>query len=60
MKAIKIIDMNELQLYKIENATKSFKNKFNKKNIIIGFSPNEQTIITKLTNDLKDPLLFTC
>lgn len=60
MKAIKIIDMNELQLYKIENATKSFKNKFNKKNIIIGFSPNEQTIITKLTNNLKDPLLFTC
>lgn len=60
MKAIKIIDMNELQLYRIENATKSFKNKFNKKNIIIGFSPNEQTIITKLTNNLKDPLLFTC
>ncbi len=60
MKAIKIIDMNELQLYRIEHATNSFKNKFNKKNIIIGFSPNEQTIVTKLTNDLKDPLLFTC
>lgn len=60
MKAIKIINNNELQVYKIEKPTKEFKKEFNKKNIIISFSPYENSIITKLTDNFKDPLIFTC